>query len=195
MDTHLRTGNVRRLYKCYYYFPHKPDLPQNQLIFALKHKNNHYAYEFLADELSRTLRYHLGERLYQYHLTYIPASGKRMLEDGYDQMRELAKHLSKKLDIPMEAALVRTRKKTPPQKELSREERFLSVKGLYLPNDKVHIMDKKYILLDDVCTTGATLLEGASLLKRSGAKAVECAVIAVRPPKIRRTYRVKIHRK
>ena len=190
-DNLLKAGAVRQLFKVFYYFPHKTDSPQNQIIYALKRKHNHYAYEFLAQELAFVIKKHLGEKVAQYTLTYIPASYRRMGNEGYDQMQYLAKSLSKQLQIPFENTLVYAKKQTKAQKFLSKEERVKNTKDMFLPSNKVHIIDKKYILLDDVSTTGATLLSGATALRRGGAKTVLCAVVAARPPRVRKKYRIK----
>ena len=190
-DTLLKNGGVKRLYKVFYYFPQKTESSQNHLIYALKRKHQFYAFDFLADELAALLKYHLADDITSYTLTYVPASKRRMQNEGYDQMRILAKHLSKKLEIPLEAALLHSKKKTKAQKHLTKEERLENAKDLFLPNYKVHLIDKKYILIDDVCTTGATLHSAYRTLKRSGAKAVECAVIAARPLRVKKTYHIK----
>ena len=190
----LKAGAVKQLYKLFYYFPNKTESAHNQIIYALKRKHLHYAYEFLAQELACVVLNHLGDELNEYTLTYIPASYRRMGSEGYDHMQYFAKYLSYVLHIPYENTLIYARKKKKAQKFLSKQERIKSANGLFLPSNKVHIIDKKYILLDDVVTTGATLLAGATALRRGGAKSVKCAVIASKPPRIKKKYHIKKQR-
>ena len=187
----LKAGGVKQLYKLFYYYPNKTDSAHNQIIYALKRKHLHYAYEFLSQEMARVIQNHLGDKVKEYTLTYIPASFRRMGSEGYDHMQYFAKYLSIKLHIPFENTLVYARKKKKAQKFLSKQERIQSAQGLFLPSNKVHIIDKKYILLDDVSTTGATLLSGTTALRRGGAKSVICAVVAAKPPRARKKYRIK----
>ena len=189
--TLLKTGGAKHLFKLFYYFPNKTDSPHNQIIYALKRKHLHYAYVFLAQELGEVIRNHLGNKLPEYTLTFIPASYRRMGSEGYDHMQYFASYLSKELNIPFENTLVYARKKKKAQKFLSKQERIESAEGLFLPSNKVHIVDKKYILLDDVYTTGATLLAGVTALRRAGAKTISCAVIAAKPPRAKKKYHIK----
>lgn len=60
----------------------------------------------------------------------------------------------------------------------AREERLNNVKGNFVVTDDEMIRGRTIILVDDICTTGATLNECAKVLKASGAKRVIGFVIA-----------------
>lgn len=109
-------------------------------------------------------------------ITWIPVSFRRRLERGYDQTELLAKELSKTVGIP--CARLLKKKHTGRQSAAGGpEERKRNVKGAFsmLHPDNLHGM--KLLLIDDVCTTGATLSEAVSILRQAGAGGISCAVV------------------
>lgn len=114
----------------------------------------------------------------------VPLYPANLRERGFNQSELLAKgliillnrHYEEKLvsDPPpqlLENILVRVRKTTS-QTRLSREERLMNVESAFLVKNDQPIHSKTVLLIDDVCTTGATLNECAKVLKKSGAKKV-----------------------
>jgi predicted amidophosphoribosyltransferase len=101
----------------------------------------------------------------------ISADGTRK---KYNQTMELAKIVSVKTEIPRAIGLKKVRAQK--MKDLSEEERWAAVIGLYTINDNFNARDKNIILLDDVFTTGATLSECSSTLIKNGAKNVKVLV-------------------
>ncbi|MEK7097282.1 MAG: phosphoribosyltransferase family protein, partial [Patescibacteria group bacterium] len=69
-------------------------------------------------------------------------------------------------------------KSTAVQKDLKKEARQKNIADAFklAPGTDVH--NKNIILVDDVATTGATLLEAAKILKRNGAAKVFCLTVA-----------------
>ena len=66
-------------------------------------------------------------------------------------------------------------------------ERFSNMRGVYAANPRAQ--GKRVILLDDVLTTGATLLECARALRAGGADVVGSAVLAYTPKNFQDTRR------
>jgi competence protein ComFC len=105
-------------------------------------------------------------------LVPIPLSSRKLRKRGYNQAEILAKELAKKLSFPAQNLLVRT-KETKTQVGLTNLQRKLNVKDVFLikiPN--VKLKTKNILLVDDVVTTGSTLLEAAKILKKSGVSKV-----------------------
>jgi ComF family protein len=105
-------------------------------------------------------------------LVPIPLSSSKLRKRGYNQAEILAKELSKKLDFPVENLLLRTRE-TKTQVGLTNIQRKLNVKDAFAFNSSVIInhsslKNANIFLVDDVATTGSTLLEAARVLKRGG---------------------------
>ena len=108
----------------------------------------------------------------------IPLEKKRLKWRGFNPAEELAKELSIFFRIPLvNNALVKI-KTTLPQVELSEEERKENIKGAFLCQNSNQIKEKRILLIDDIYTTGATLKEGAKVLKKAGAKEIIGIVIA-----------------
>jgi len=96
----------------------------------------------------------------------VPLSSTKLRKRGYNQAEILANELSKKLNIPMQNLLERTRE-TKTQVGLTNLQRKLNVKDAFqIHNSKFIIPNSSVFLVDDVATTGSTLLEAAKILKK-----------------------------
>lgn len=98
-------------------------------------------------------------------LVPIPASRKGRRERGYDQMTLVARHLARRLaragvDCRVCHAFCRT--DSGQQKWLGRKRRLEGCR-LALRNTPVRIGNADIIIIDDICTTGATLLSAIRL--------------------------------
>ena len=105
-------------------------------------------------------------------LAPIPLHKTRLKVRGYNHAKLLADGLSKKLNLPLIEILQRT-KNTKSQFGLDLKKRKENISNSFavLPNIPI----SKYpniFLVDDILTTGSTLLEAAKVLKRRGAKRV-----------------------
>lgn len=112
-------------------------------------------------------------------ITYVPTSKKAKRRRGFDNSEYLAKLVAKRLELPLEHALVRV-KQAKDSPRLSREQRAVNVKSSFKVSDNlkaVALKDKNVILVDDLITTGATAEECALILKALGAKRVTVAVL------------------
>jgi ComF family protein len=103
----------------------------------------------------------------------VPLHRSRERERGFNQARELARHLG----LPVVDALLRT-KKTGPQADLIAGERQANVRGAFALRPRVPIEDRIVVLVDDVCTTGATLNACAAVLIAAGAAEVRALTAA-----------------
>ncbi|MBI3631619.1 MAG: ComF family protein [Candidatus Staskawiczbacteria bacterium] len=103
----------------------------------------------------------------------IPLDIKKLKKRGYNQAEELAKELSKILQVPILLDILIKTKTTPSQIELSGKEREQNLKGAFAIKKPFALTQgKKIFLVDDVYTTGSTMEECARILKDSGAKQV-----------------------
>jgi competence protein ComFC len=107
----------------------------------------------------------------------VPLHKKRYNWRGFNQSALLAKLLAKRLGIPYQEILLRI-KNTRPQVSLEAYDRHKNIKNAFEVNSKFQIQNSKFLLIDDVWTTGSTMSECANVLKRNGAKAVWAITIA-----------------
>jgi len=101
----------------------------------------------------------------------VPLHPARQRERGYNQAVLLARELSPSLHCPVvEHELVRV-KATAPQIDLSAEQRRANVQHAFKCT-RSGLAGKRVLLIDDVCTTGATLEAAAAALYQTGAVSV-----------------------
>jgi len=108
----------------------------------------------------------------------IPLDRRKLKRRGYNQSEELAKELSKILEIPLVSDNLIKIKRTPSQMELPEKERRENVKNAFLCKNPKNLKGKKILLIDDVYTTGSTMEECVLILKKAGAKEVWGIVVA-----------------
>ncbi len=101
----------------------------------------------------------------------IPLSDSKLRKRGYNQAEILAFELSKRLNIPRKNLLKRV-KDTKSQFKLTKKEREKNIKGAFKLIHNSEFIIQNVLLVDDVVTSGATLLEASNILKRNGAKRV-----------------------
>lgn len=111
----------------------------------------------------------------------VPPRKKRMRDDGYDQAGKLAYNVALRLDIPYSKNVLEQVKSIKKQSSLKYYERLENVKGNFRVRRSDAIKNKTVLLIDDVCTSGATINECARVLKESGAYKVYGATLATVP--------------
>lgn len=106
----------------------------------------------------------------------MPLSATRLRERGFNQAHEIARHLGRRLGLPVLSNAVRRIADTAPQAALPWKERARNVRGAFVCD--ADLRGRHMAIVDDVMTTGATLAELARNLKRGGADRVSGWVIA-----------------
>jgi len=115
-------------------------------------------------------------------LLAIPLEKRRLKWRGYNQAAAISEELASSsgpfsnLSV-LNDILIKT-KKTPTQVEIDNALRKENVKGVFSCQNPRAIQGKKILLVDDVYTTGATMLECARVLKEAQAKEIVGIVVA-----------------
>jgi predicted amidophosphoribosyltransferase len=140
-----------------------------ELVLALKYRNTRPALGRLARAMADLAAHHRPDAV-----TFAPTTAVRRRERGYDQAQLLAKVIARRLRVPCLHLL--RRGPGPAQTGLDRADRLggprLDVRGHH---------GGSILVIDDVCTTGATLAAAASALRAGGATTVHACTLAVTP--------------
>jgi ComF family protein len=109
----------------------------------------------------------------------VPLHPKRQAERGYNQSALLARRLGRVVALPVREDVLRRVRSTPPQVGLDRAKRRENVAGAFAcPPDHPALVGKTLLLVDDVCTVGATLAACAEALRAAGAREVWALTVA-----------------
>lgn len=112
-------------------------------------------------------------------ITWVPVSRKRLRRRGFDQARYLAGSLCAEWHVEPQETLRKTTD-NPAQSGLDDAgARRANVLGVYEAVRPENIAGKRFLLIDDICTTGATLSEAARVLRQAGAADVVGLTLAI----------------
>ena len=192
--------NVKTCYDCglpnkycackwnFYYFDEiiscfEADEATKRSFYSFKFGGERWSGSFFSAEMAKRVKIH---PLYWDIdvITSVPCHSSTLRERGYDQVKVLAKDISKKLKIKYSPLLCQP-KKSPKQHESENiADRFLNVSGKYRIRKNADVKDKIVLLVDDIKTTGATLSQCARELKLAGAdKVIVVTALTVYPKK------------
>ena len=112
-------------------------------------------------------------------VTWVPVSKQRLKKRGFDQSRMRCASLCVDWHTEPQETLRKVRD-NPAQSGIGDPaERRANVLGAYEPVDPDAIAGKRFLLIDDIITTGATLTECVRVLKAAGAADVVCLTLAM----------------
>ncbi|CAI8725319.1 MULTISPECIES: ComF family protein [Methylococcus] len=106
----------------------------------------------------------------------VPLHASRYRERGFNQSLEIARHLSRNLQVPLEFRALTRNRTTRPQAELSAEERRKNIRGAFRMERAVNV--RHVAIFDDVVTTGATAGELARTLRAAGVERIDVWAVA-----------------
>jgi len=98
-------------------------------------------------------------------LVPVPLSRKRLRQRGYNQSEELARGVSDITGLPVAPKVLHRKHFVQSQTLLSRYERRQNVADMFELRDGMALQGKHVLLIDDVCTTGATLVACCDALR------------------------------
>ena len=160
-------------------------------------------FESPADDLIRRLKYSgaieharvLGELLAEAArvrggplpalLVPVPLHRARLRERGFNQSLAIARHAGRSLGISWARHAVRRSRDTPSQTGLGIEERHRNVRGAFAISGRRavrRLLGAAHVaVVDDVFTTGSTLMEMQSVLLAAGVRRVDLWAVARAP--------------
>jgi len=148
---------------------------------AIIHRIKYGASPWLADDLADAA---LEDHLFRRHLmgsvlVPVPLHATRRRERGYNQAERIVAWLTPRLPGCDSAHLLVKRTETASQTRLDRSARRANVRHAFqLAPDAAVDPTRRFVVIDDVLTTGATLHACAATLRAAGASHVDAAALA-----------------
>lgn len=113
-------------------------------------------------------------------LVPIPLAAVRLRQRGYNQATQLAAAVARQTGLPVRADRLIRARETPTQTRLTPEGRLANLADAFVAFPS----ERPAILVDDVFTTGATLLSAAGVLLDAGAPEVQAITFARAEPNL-----------
>jgi competence protein ComFC len=165
-------------------FPYRQSMVKKSL-FQLKYYGNlssakvfgDIIFSFLVEEMSDEILFNNFSRPL---IIPLPASPSRLKTRGFNQcelLTNVLKNFNSNMFDVKENILCKPHD-TKEQKKLSKRDREKNLRGSFTVLDTLFVRGRDIILVDDVMTTGATLLEARQTLLLAGARTVQAITIA-----------------
>ena len=150
------------------------DSPVQNALHSMKYRRNIGLGESLAAQMGgfiRSLGWHADI------LLPVPLGKNRLKERGYNQVALVARPLAYEIALAYKPEAVWKARETRSQVGLTISQRRENVDGAYQADVRA-VSDKSVILMDDVATTGSTIVACTAALLSAGAKEVYAITIA-----------------
>ena len=108
-----------------------------------------------------------------FELIPVPLHKNRMKKRKYNHMELVCEEFSKLSGFPCNFNLIKRIKDTKPQYKLNRKERLINLHKAF-EIDKEYVSGKHLLIMDDICTTGATFEEIVNELHNAGIENITC---------------------
>ena len=157
----------------FYYEPHAETV---QILYEMKYKNHPEIGVVMGRMMAKEL---MKSGLFEDidALVPVPLAKKREHERGYNQSLELAKGVSEVTQLPIANQVVKRTKFVDSQTHRGRWERNENVENVFELVDGDSLSGKHVLLIDDVVTTGATIIACAQEMQK--ASNVRISVLAL----------------
>ncbi len=156
---------------CYY----NQDGILQELIKELKYRNQPELGVFFGELLGQKL---LEQSLHVDLIIPIPLHPSRKRKRGYNQATVIAKGVNEMIKADLCANLIERATNTKSQTNQNKMSRFQNMEQVFVVQNMEELTGKTVLLIDDVITTGATVLSCSQVLLRSGVSKVFVAAIA-----------------
>ncbi len=145
-------------------FFYEPHAEAAQLIYDLKYADRPDIGEDIGRMMAEEMQmadYFAGVDV----IIPVPLSSKRKRQRGYNQSEMIARGIHEITNIPVMNCALKRKHFHQSQTSLMRHQRQENVAEMFELRDAKGLEDKHILLVDDVCTTGATLIACANTLK------------------------------
>ena len=155
---------IERATALFYYEPHAETA---NILYEMKYKNHPEIGEVMGRMMARELQMsNFFEGIDG--IIPVPLAKKRQRQRGYNQSHELAKGISEVTGLPIYNKVVRRNTFEGSQTSLGRWERNENVEQVFELKEASTVQGKHLLIVDDVVTTGATVIACAKELCKAG---------------------------
>lgn len=147
-----------------------------QILWEIKYNGNTH----LAKEIGR-LSVADSEEMFRKQVNLIipiPLHKAKLQLRGYNQTAFFAEGMSEMLEIPSVIDVLKRSKQTTSQTKLNRVDRFQNLDKAFIVENNLKIQGKHVLLVDDVVTTGATLISAGQCLLDAGCASLSIYTLA-----------------
>lgn len=153
--------------RCAAWIYHQGSSWEAQMVYALKYRGHREFGAFLGQMMAEEmLPYGFFDGIDA--LVPVPLARTRLRERGYNQSEEIAKGVREVTRLPLWAKGVKRTSFTSSQTQKDRWERIDNVEGKFRLTSQEQVRNRHLLLIDDICTTGATLIACANALQEGG---------------------------
>jgi ComF family protein len=133
----------------------------------LAHAFKYHGNKKLACQLGRQAGIFLQSEITRPPVDYlipVPLHPKRERKRGYNQSEWICRGLASVLPVPIHSTAIQRRVQTRTQTRKTLHERWLNMQNVFVLNEAEALRGRHVLLVDDVCTSGSTLLACAETL-------------------------------
>ena len=156
--------------------------PLRAVVHQIKYRRQWHLAEEMADRLvnAHDLRSWLGDAE---ALVPVPLHSRRQAERGFNQAEVMARQIGKRCGLPVVTPVARVRD-TPTQTGLHAvDKRADNLRGAFAVTDAAAVRGRRLVVVDDVSTTGATLVSIGRALRAERPAELSAVVLAVADPR------------
>lgn len=158
------------------YFYYDKDAPFRYILYELKYYGN----QSLARHMGECIVSHIGKEHEFWTgidcIVPVPLSKARLKKRGYNQCEVIAQGISQKTGIPINTNILLRTVNNPTQTRLKKLARWENSKSIFKANHEYDFQGKHILLLDDVITTGSTII---SCIRAIHEKYPECHISVI----------------
>ena len=146
--------------------PFEQNTLSQQLIHDLKYNN----YKAIGSLLGEAIATQIKQSKTHTQIDYIvplPLHPKRIAQRGYNQSELIAAEVSRQLNIPLQTTNLYRTRNNESQTQKNAEERKKNVEDLFAQHNPTLFENKTILLIDDVLTTGSTIISCCKALNTS----------------------------
>ena len=147
------------------------------LLHQLKYQQKENIGEWLGEQFAYSLQ-SKGRFAAVEIIIPIPLHPSRIKFRGFNQCDAIARGIASVLQIPIVNGVLTRSVATQSQTKKNRFQRFENMESVFSISEKANRLPNHVLLLDDVLTTGATLVSAAQVLAKAGVQHIYIGAIA-----------------